>query len=373
VLDDVDNARDFHTMGGFAVLAQALAPEHKDVVTDEERGLAALAIGNSIKNQYEFQVWVLDKEMVLVSSASDTVTETSEGKSLKARSYQYYPSLLSSLLHLLETGSDQSRRSAMYAVSSAARGNLDVQAALRDNMAAVEPAAAAAAAAAPVDISALLLLRLGDGSAELRRKIYAFISDMLEEFYYIQEQIRNPENFLIDGDASGQELELMKQLHALRPLGKGFCTAQWASSGWHSLDAAVQALVTETAEAKIQECLAVQTERTAKDSEAAAAESESIDDIDDNLQVRCSPSVLFTAEKRPQVTAWRALAENALSTLRHMRMACPQSAQDEAEAALHSRSLRDVRAWAQRVGDFAGEVDQLAASLQAAPDLAGPR
>jgi hypothetical protein len=325
--------------------------------------LAALAIGNSVKNQYEFQLWILDKEPVAIL---DAAPEASEDKSNLARSksspHQYYPSLLSSLLRLLETGSDQSRRSALYAVSASARGNLDVQAALRDNLAAaMDPAAS-------VDVSALLLQRLEDGSAELRRKIFAFISDMLEEQYYIQEQIRNPENFLIDGDASGQELELMKQLHALRPLGKSFCTSQWALTGWQSLDATVLELASETS--AIQDCLAAAGEVEPKCSTqeavaaldedlAAAAEEEHTRD-----DVSCSPSVLLSTTKRHEATILRALVENSLSALRHMYLACPPLAQDEAEVARHSRSLRDARTWAQRVGDFSGEVDQHAATMQ---------
>jgi hypothetical protein len=361
LLDDVDNARDFHTMGGFAVLAQVLAPEHLGMFLDEERGLAALAIGNSVKNQYEFQLWVLDKERV---ATQDNVAEISEdAKDLagsKAGAHQYsYPALLSSLLRLLETGSDQSRRSALYAVSAASRGNLDVQAALRDHLTAAEPVV-------DVDVSALLLLRFDDGSAELRRKIFAFISDMLEEQYYIQEQIRNPENFLIDGDASGQELELMKQLHALRPLGKSFCMAQWMHAGWQSLDATVLELVSETS--AIQECLATAV-AVADKPECAAKDS--VDDAlvaaDDEQQAqdaRCSPSILLSAAKRQEVAILRALLENSLSALRHMYLACPQGAQDKAEIARHSRSLRDARTWAHRVGDFSAEVDEHAAALQ---------
>lgn len=363
LLDDVDNARDFHTMGGFVVLAQVLAPDHLDVVSDEERGLAALAIGNSVKNQYEFQLWVLDKERV---ATQDTVAEMSEDDrnlaSSKASPYKYdYPTLLSSLLRLLETGSDQSRRSALYAVSAAARGNLDVQAALRDHLVAADPVV-------DIDASALLLQRFDDGSAELRRKIFAFVSDMLEEQYYIQEKIRNPENFLIDGDASGQELELMKQLHALRPLGKSFCTAQWAQAGWQSLDATVLELVSETA--AIQECLATAVAAAVVDQPDCTAKDPADDALvaaDDEQQAqdaRCSPSILLSAAKRQEVAILRALVENSLSALRHMYLACPPAAQDEAEIARHSRSLRDARTWAQRVGDFSAEVDERAAALQ---------
>ena len=58
LLCDIDNARDFHTIGGWPVLASLLAPsEGRD---SETQALAAWAIGSAVKNSYDYQLWSVE-------------------------------------------------------------------------------------------------------------------------------------------------------------------------------------------------------------------------------------------------------------------------------------------------------------------------
>lgn len=52
LLSDIDNARDFHTLGGWPLLASLLLSEDTSV-----RALAAWAMGTAVKNTMEFRPW----------------------------------------------------------------------------------------------------------------------------------------------------------------------------------------------------------------------------------------------------------------------------------------------------------------------------
>lgn len=111
---DVDNARDFHTIGGWRVLVGLLGPEHATSV----RARASWVVGTAVKNNYDFQLWVLE-------------AAANEEEILKPAT-----SALSSLLSIVEEPvgmgqeeeEDELHRKAWYALTAAVRGNADVQA-----------------------------------------------------------------------------------------------------------------------------------------------------------------------------------------------------------------------------------------------------
>ena len=101
LVEDIDNARDFYTTGCFTSLSASVFGDTDNNYTMEERGIIALTLGNAVKSDYDFQLWVLENEAIC----------------------------LHGLLEMLESSDsdDILRRRALYALSSAARGNPDVQ------------------------------------------------------------------------------------------------------------------------------------------------------------------------------------------------------------------------------------------------------
>ena len=172
LLDDVDNARDFHTIGAWPTLLSFLTAQH----TDEARAAAAWAVGTAVKNTYDYQLWTLETipvaegvgqhsglELLVallepVGTSADVAPDTvSEGVTAKAN--------------------DVLKR-ALYALSAAMRGNLDVQEALRSNSQAVPYLAH--------------LLRLASSpslAADLQRKVWASAADLLEERAFIRREL----------------------------------------------------------------------------------------------------------------------------------------------------------------------------------------
>jgi len=290
VLDDVDNARDFHTVGGFDALAAVLDPLGYSPDTDEEQGLAALALGNAIKNQYDFQKWVLEPTA--------------------------QPTLLLRLLHLLAAGSEKSKRRALYAISSAARGNLDVQASLRDFR----------AEGAGPSLSAMLLREMAGGAEaeaemELPRKVLAFVADMLEEHTFIQGTMASPADLaepgLSEEQAQAQVAEILAQLAALQPVGEHFCDAEWVRAGFRALARSTQL-----------------------------------------LQAHGQLSVGAALPR--SYTTPRAVAENAVTMLGKI-VDCPRLSPHATHGEL--RILHDAIAWAHAAGDSAGDIATTAESL----------
>jgi hypothetical protein len=56
LLCDIDNARDFHTIGGWPALAACLSSAYPV----DTQALAAWAIGSAVKNSYDYQLWVIE-------------------------------------------------------------------------------------------------------------------------------------------------------------------------------------------------------------------------------------------------------------------------------------------------------------------------
>eukprot|EP00601_Ochromonadales_sp_CCMP2298_P011756 CAMPEP_0173254342 /NCGR_PEP_ID=MMETSP1142-20121109/21866_1 /TAXON_ID=483371 /ORGANISM="non described non described, Strain CCMP2298" /LENGTH=329 /DNA_ID=CAMNT_0014187759 /DNA_START=80 /DNA_END=1065 /DNA_ORIENTATION=- len=130
LLDDVDNARDFHTIGAWPTLVRFLGPEQPSSV----RAAAAWAVGSAVKSTYDYQLWTLEGGEVIPPSPSSSP----------------FPSCLELLVRMLRVetsaadaaaaasqGTGDSgpahddlrtmQRRALYALSASMRGNLDVQ------------------------------------------------------------------------------------------------------------------------------------------------------------------------------------------------------------------------------------------------------
>ncbi|RYH26705.1 hypothetical protein EON65_14095, partial [archaeon] len=72
MLGDIDNARDFYTMGYWPVLISALRSDNNDYESSHTenkartsnnnkiRSLAAQCIGTAVKNSYDFQLWLIE-------------------------------------------------------------------------------------------------------------------------------------------------------------------------------------------------------------------------------------------------------------------------------------------------------------------------
>ena len=60
LVEDIDNARDFKTIGGFGDIVSALINPESERVLPRGKGLAASVIGNAVKSDYDFQLWVLE-------------------------------------------------------------------------------------------------------------------------------------------------------------------------------------------------------------------------------------------------------------------------------------------------------------------------
>eukprot|EP01036_Dinobryon_divergens_P033291 gene33291-43046_t len=134
LLCDIDNARDFHTIGGWPALAACLSPAYPA----DTQALAAWAIGSAVKNSYDYQLWLL---VGIVSTYE------------KQQHQETVNELFQEVL-----------KKAIYAVSAAARGNVDVQ----NSLQAVSD-------------------RTDDVDMDRNGLIWSFVYDMLEERRYIRE------------------------------------------------------------------------------------------------------------------------------------------------------------------------------------------
>ena len=192
LLSDVDNARDFHTIGGWPVLTALLAPEHSSHL----RAKAALAVGTAVKNSYDYQLWVLERRNN--ASSLDLLLDMLEPQYESAES------------------NEETHRRALYALSSAARGNTDVQAALL--LARVHQSHRGF-------LDQLTSLAVHNFSTpEITRKVWSFAADMLEESLYVRTEL---------AAELGQGHQ--EQLLGLKMLGDALCSTSWASLASSSL------------------------------------------------------------------------------------------------------------------------------------------
>jgi hypothetical protein len=72
LLDDVDNARDYHTIGLWPTLLSHLTSHYSKSI----RCHTAWAIGTAVKNTYDYQLWTLERIEVMIDITIPTSTTT---------------------------------------------------------------------------------------------------------------------------------------------------------------------------------------------------------------------------------------------------------------------------------------------------------
>lgn len=188
LLGDIDIARDFHTIGGWKLLVTFLDEKYSVRV----RSLTAWAIGTTIKNNYDYQLWVLEAIPYYQTMNNSIVTcldllirafGTFDNRSNSDNNFELY-------------------RRVLYALSAAVRGNIDVQDFLLNN---------------PVFMTTMKEILLHHSTRmnnELERKIWTLVTDILEEVAYIKQQLITSNEVNAD---------VAKELLSMRLLGEEVC------------------------------------------------------------------------------------------------------------------------------------------------------
>lgn len=221
---DIDNARDFHTVGGWPLLTSLLPglTQRSELV----QAKVVHCIGTAIKNDYDFQLWVLEtaggQEEGRESSVLDLLVTALDNVSQRAVT-----------AHEQERGqgdSDELQRRLLYAISAALRGNLDVQAALS--------ALAGSEGATPSFMSVLKSCVLSpQQSVGVRRKCWHIVSDLLDEMVYIRHDVvgEYAARQQLGGEGEQGDVEaaqaesVLDILRSLRPMGMLFVPME---EGW---------------------------------------------------------------------------------------------------------------------------------------------
>jgi hypothetical protein len=187
-------------------------------------------------------------------------------------------------------------------------------------------------------------------SIELVRKVMAFAVDMVEEYAYIQQQIANPANIDLPkqpegADSGAAALDLMTQLHALRPLGIEFCATPWAEAAVRVLRAVAEVL----------------GNGAAADSVTAVAKGGLLGALKERLGMAAEGPVASTGHS---VVVLRAVAENTLGLLQQLLQSCRASCVP-ADSGNLEPSLEGLVAWSSAVDELAGEVGPRARAVLA--------
>lgn len=134
LLCDIDNARDFHTIGGWPVLAALLAPSNAMAL----QTAAAWAVGSAVKNSYDYQLWTTEAVgtacslLIHLKSRSTAADASSNTTTLELlvemiASYGEDNHIEDNPANGTHHQEQERLKKALYAVAAAARGNVDVQ------------------------------------------------------------------------------------------------------------------------------------------------------------------------------------------------------------------------------------------------------
>ena len=240
--------QDFHTIGGWPVLASLLAEHHTPAV----RAAAAWAVGTAVKNSYDYQLWVLERPSTHPTplrakphqddAAAAAAAVGVDGDAVPAPSTLSTDGDRSCLEHLVAllpsptaaaaragyserpaAVPEELQRRALYALSASLRGNTDVQEAVMG----ITPATlgwvptdpAAEIANEEEEAEAVFVTYLAHAAAdptyrranhtassdsqaaaaaaaasvavppEVRRKVWAVVADMLQERAYVRQEL----------------------------------------------------------------------------------------------------------------------------------------------------------------------------------------
>mmetsp|Transcript_6368 Transcript_6368/g.10438 ORF Transcript_6368/g.10438 Transcript_6368/m.10438 type:complete len:474 (-) Transcript_6368:170-1591(-) len=220
LLADIDNARDFHNIGKWSALTSLLPGLTQRSIAVQTKALHC--IGTAVKNDYDFQLWVLEaaggqpagEEKLVVEILSAALSDVSRQMTSTTLSDEVKIEL------------DGLLRRILYALTSAARGNLDVQAAL---------SAVPEGAEAPSHISFVDQLKECVDSPKLsvgvKRKCWHIVSDLLDEMVYIRHDVaheyaamQREQTVAAGGEVSEDALadKILQILNSLQPMGMSF-------------------------------------------------------------------------------------------------------------------------------------------------------
>lgn len=284
LLDDVDNARDFHTIGAWPTLLTFLRPTQPLAV----RTVAAWAVGSAVKNTYDYQLWALES---IDSVQADQTVPAVTCLELLVGALATPPGDDADPSEQLQRYELQKR--VLYALSSAMRGNMDVQDAILrmpvpsdDN-------------AATVEVQYIyhlhkLAREYTTTPAELLRKVWAAAADLLEERSYIRRELAHEVRMIqaaiananatgtgIDAAAVQQQADTARTLQEATLLGDHLISAEWmrAAAGvaqqyaqtLSEVEAQIRGMrAASAATATGAAALAADTTATATDAQAAA-------------------------------------------------------------------------------------------------------
>lgn len=175
LLTDIDNARDFHTIGAWSILVAHLHPTYPMSI----RALASWCLGTAIKNAYDYQLWVLEPVELTIQTFSSK---------LDFLTIEIKPTALDLLLDMINSPSVgvetlEFHKRALYAISSATRGNVDVQEQiLLSNTSFLNRLH---------DLCLETYNRSVIAAPDLVRKVFSLAADMTEEYHFILTELEN--------------------------------------------------------------------------------------------------------------------------------------------------------------------------------------
>lgn len=231
MLSDVDNARDFHTIGGWPVLISYLLSDKSTF----HRELAAWAVGTAIKNSYDYQLWTLELlELNTTNKYRDHMNNNDSNVEL------IYPTLTTTCIDLLisimhiesdaelilsQTSVNLIQRT-LYAISAATRGNIEVQEYLFSNY---------------QFLQSLKSFALKSKSIKIFRKVWNFICDVLiDKRYFLQNFSQLLEesvsSFAENANVNVIDDDSLKGQLKFSLLGDKFCTSEWLMVASQNVD-----------------------------------------------------------------------------------------------------------------------------------------
>jgi hypothetical protein len=247
LLADVDNSRDFHTIGGWPILLTLL---HRNSSSIDIRSHAAWCIGTAVKNDYDYQLWIFE-EIDLPDSPPQS------GIALLLDNLQV------SVDFLINSHEDSSAvtgrygdltKRVLYALASCLRGNMDVQEALMKliKSSAEQRLASFVSETRPTPGFPTLLFQLSSlilsqpnflsnpSHLSILRKIWSFVSDMMDELNYLREGLLS-EIVLSRQHEGGDSLEaqIKEATQLIHPFGELFLLDTNMEENWFELSQSI--------------------------------------------------------------------------------------------------------------------------------------
>lgn len=270
LVSDVDNANDFHTIGGWSILSTLLSPKYPP----EIRAAAAWAVGTAVKNNYDYQLWVLERFEDIQYNAMEVEVTAQEG-AIPVTVYYNTSTLLNLLAAVQEDslGPDMTLKlKLLYALSAAVRGNPDVQQAVLE-------------ADLPVPLLSTLRTQItmllsgqdtvSDDGLKYVLKASSLLTDLVEERRYVHVEL-----------AKEAEItpELRQQMLSLQLLGNELTTPEWLE---FALNNAISLSLSTSGDGMVHKSLALTavsefrsicTKELSSDDVENVAESEELDE-----------------------------------------------------------------------------------------------